>query len=134
MALITRTSMLDGKNYQLEIKGVTQAEVDAWLAQDRETRPFVHDQFSQLSAPEREFILNGITPEKWNEELGSEEEDDDTALEDMAREEYEEEQFSESLAEEFDEDPTVPEDEPPLTKEEIDEIQRFEDSLKRLEE
>jgi hypothetical protein len=59
--------MLNG----MEIPGVTQDEADAWvMVTPRGARPLVQDAFPNCTADEREFILSGIPPEKWERYLG----------------------------------------------------------------
>lgn len=69
MGLITSVSILDQQEYQMEIEGVTQIEVDAWRSQGPQS-PLIQNAFPNLSAGAREFILSGITPEKWDEMFG----------------------------------------------------------------
>jgi exonuclease I len=58
--MIERISQLSGKRHQMELN-VTPDQIAAF---DRGT--MVQDAFPHLSAPEREFILTGITPEEWS--------------------------------------------------------------------
>lgn len=72
MSIITSKCILDQKEYQMEIKGVTQMEVDAWRNQGSQS-PLIQNAFPNLTAEEREFILTGITPEQWDEIFGESE-------------------------------------------------------------
>jgi hypothetical protein len=72
--IVTRISILDGKVYQMDLP-VTQEQLDRFANRFR-TGEYIHDIFPELSAGEREFILNGITPEKWDEAFGDEGDED----------------------------------------------------------
>ncbi len=65
--LITRKSMLSGKNHTMELP-VNQAQLDAYAAGE-----LVQDAFPNLDADEREFIKTGITAEEWEAAFGAEE-------------------------------------------------------------
>jgi hypothetical protein len=66
---VTRTSELDQKLYTMELP-VSQDEVDSFLmARSNGRAPLVQDAFPDLSAPEREFIINGILPDIWDEQF-----------------------------------------------------------------
>ena len=50
----------------------TEEALYAGLAQ-MQTGKFVQDAFPRLNADEREFLISGMTPEKWEETFGPEE-------------------------------------------------------------
>lgn len=60
---ITRISQLTGKIHTLELD-VTENQMNRFDNR-RETGEYLQDIFSNLSAPQREFILTGITPKEW---------------------------------------------------------------------
>ena len=68
-----RKCVLDRKEYELEIP-LTEEEFSicfhAW--QNKDLR--IQDAFPMLTPEQREFIMTGIVPEKWNELFGG---DDD---------------------------------------------------------
>jgi hypothetical protein len=61
---ITRTSQLTGVTHTMDLD-VTKDQLDRFEIR-KETGEYVQNIFSNLSAPEREFILTGITPEEWD--------------------------------------------------------------------
>jgi hypothetical protein len=65
--IIERKSILSGKYYTRDID-VTQAQLD--LVQSGE---LIQDILPNLTDDDREFLLNGITPEEWEEYMGDEE-------------------------------------------------------------
>lgn len=65
--IIERKSILSGKYYTRDID-VTQAQLD--LVQSGE---LIQDVLPNLTDDDREFLLNGITPEEWEEYMGDEE-------------------------------------------------------------
>lgn len=67
--LITRISQLTGKVSTLDLD-VTPEQMLRFDMR-RENREYVQDIFSNLTAPEREFILSGITPEEWDNQFNS---------------------------------------------------------------
>lgn len=68
--LFEKQSLLTGITHQREIP-VSPEEVNRWEASGRH----IQDYFPNLSADDREFILTGITPEKWNQYIPEPEED-----------------------------------------------------------
>jgi hypothetical protein len=83
MFILVKNSSLTGKENSMEIS-LTPAEYREWARLEAErTRPLVQDAFPQLSDDEREFIITGITPEEWNEFMGS---DDDESMDDWTEE------------------------------------------------
>jgi len=75
MELIQRVCEFSGKLEEMELT-VTQEEVDVWVNLPANERPYVQDQFPNLSADERAFILTGSTPEIWNDMMEFLEEED----------------------------------------------------------
>ena len=71
---ITRTSIISGKEHTREID-VTPEQIKLW-----KDGMLIQVAMPHLSADDREFMINGITPEEWKEmeaELDSEDDDDD---------------------------------------------------------
>ena len=58
--LITMTSILSGKTTTKDID-VEPEQVKAW-----QNGMLIQDAMPELSAPDREFIMSGITQEEWN--------------------------------------------------------------------
>lgn len=71
--IITRKSQLDGVERSMDLN-VTIDQMNEFISSDRR---HIQDIFPNLSPPEREFILTGITPEQWTETFGSPEDDED---------------------------------------------------------
>lgn len=61
--LIERKSILSGNVNVMDID-VTPAQIDAWVQ-----GMLVQSAMPDLSADEREFIMTGITPNEWGEEM-----------------------------------------------------------------
>ena len=70
MARFTRVSGLTGRRNTREID-VDPARVKGWDLLGT-AAPHVQVAFPELSEDDREFLLNGITPEEWDELLGPE--------------------------------------------------------------
>lgn len=68
--LVTRTSILTTKVNQMEIP-VTQEQLDEFHRSNK----LIQDFFPDLTPDQREFILNGITPEEWEEAFPEDEDD-----------------------------------------------------------
>ncbi len=66
--IVRRRSSLSGKVHEMDLP-ITDEQVRRYSAGE-----FAQVAFSNLSAPEREFIMTGITPKEWDEVFG---EDDD---------------------------------------------------------
>jgi hypothetical protein len=64
---ITRKSILTGIERTLEIP-VTQEQLDKWAS-----GVLIQDAMPNLTPDQREFIMNGITAEEWEDFLGEEE-------------------------------------------------------------
>ena len=73
MAMFERFSRLTGRQNFREID-VDPARVMEWDRLGREA-PLVQVAFPELDDDDREFLLNGSTPEEWDELLGPEEDD-----------------------------------------------------------
>tara|TARA_R100000008_G_C3518343_1_gene132610 strand:- start:312 stop:509 length:198 start_codon:yes stop_codon:yes gene_type:complete len=58
--LVTMTSILSGKTTTRDID-VEPEQVKAW-----QNGMLIQDAMPELSAPDREFIMSGITQEEWN--------------------------------------------------------------------
>jgi hypothetical protein len=69
--ILVKKSNITGNLNQMEIP-VQPDKYEEWLQSKK--KPHIQDFFPELSDEEREFILNGITPEEWNEYIGDEEE------------------------------------------------------------
>ena len=61
---ITRTSIISGNISKMDLD-VTPEQIARF-----ESGVFVQDAFPHLTPDEREFILNGITPEEWHATFG----------------------------------------------------------------
>lgn len=68
---VSRTSTLSGKVTTMDLN-VTTEQLERFNDRYR-TGEYVQNIFSDLPAPEREFILSGITPDEWTELFGSHE-------------------------------------------------------------
>lgn len=68
---VTNISQLTGKEHTMELD-ITEEQMERFYNR-RESGEYVQTIFPNLSAPEREFILTGITPTEWNEMFGSNE-------------------------------------------------------------
>jgi hypothetical protein len=66
---ITRKSMISGRFHTLDV-AITEEQLRAY-----ENGALVQDAFPHLSPEEREFLMTGITPEEWEENFGTEEEE-----------------------------------------------------------
>lgn len=64
---ITKKSLLTGNTHTIELD-VTQEQMDRFNNR-RITGEYAQDIFPNLSTPEREFIISGITPEEWKKEF-----------------------------------------------------------------
>lgn len=62
---VTRTSTLTKKTNTLELP-ITREQLALYEAGE----VLIQDVFPHLSAPEREFIKSGITPQEWEEFFG----------------------------------------------------------------
>ncbi len=63
--LITRKSILTDKVNEREID-VTPEQLNAWQHGDKP----IQKMLPHLSVDDREFLMNGCTPEEWEEEFG----------------------------------------------------------------
>ena len=59
--LVTRRSILTDNVNTMDIPLLEEAQYRAWTQQPKATRPYVQDEFPQLTDWEREFLLNGTT-------------------------------------------------------------------------
>lgn len=64
--LIRKQSVITGDVHEIELD-VTQAELDRHL--DGE---LAHKIWPQMTPPDREFLISGVTPQEWNEAFRSE--------------------------------------------------------------
>ena len=62
--LVERQSILTGKVHALELD-VTRDQLRAWHSGE-----LIQDAMPQLTEDEREFVMNGITPEEWTAVFG----------------------------------------------------------------
>lgn len=67
--IVQRKSILDGKIYEMDLP-VTAEQLEELRAPGRR---LVQDIFPDLDADRREFLISGITPEKWRETFGGDE-------------------------------------------------------------
>jgi hypothetical protein len=68
MISVQKKSQLTGKINTMTLN-VTYAQLTAY----QKGEALIQDIFPQLNADEREFILNGITPDEWKEKFGGSE-------------------------------------------------------------
>lgn len=66
-ARITKTSILTGRTRTLELNQYEQDEFDRRFYAFKHGNLLIQDAFPELSNSAREFILNGITDDEWNE-------------------------------------------------------------------
>ena len=66
---IIKKSLISGKIMEMDLP-VTQEQLDRFENR-RETGEYIQDIFKGLPAPEREFIMSGISPTEWSETFGS---------------------------------------------------------------
>ncbi len=66
---IVRVSKLTKEVHTRDIP-VTQEQLNIWIKSNAN----IQDVLPFLSADDREFLLNGITPEEWSELIGDEDE------------------------------------------------------------
>lgn len=72
---ITRKSELTGVERTRDIPGVTQERLDrCWKFNANRQGSHIQDEFPELSADDREFLVSGITPEEWSEAFPEEDE------------------------------------------------------------
>jgi len=69
---IWRKSLISGEETTMDLD-VTEEQLLEFCTPCRRK---IQDIFPRLSLEEREFILTGITPQEWDDNLGEEEEDD----------------------------------------------------------
>lgn len=72
---LTRTSIFSNEG-SMSFPGELMDQINQWLELPRDERPFVQTAFPQLSDPQREFLLTGITPGEWDEMFPEEDDDD----------------------------------------------------------
>jgi hypothetical protein len=71
--IIKRTSILDGKIYQMDLP-VDPVKFQNWIKKvENNTDGLIQNEWPELSKDVREFLKSGITPEKWKEIFGEEE-------------------------------------------------------------
>lgn len=61
---ITRTSIIDNKSYTMDLP-LSMEEFERGIKAYNDGA-FIQHAFPTLNAEQREFLLNGITPEEWN--------------------------------------------------------------------
>lgn len=66
--LVYAKSTVTGKTNVMDLP-ITQRELDVW----KDSNMLVQDFFPNLTPEQREFILTGVTPEKWDAVFGDEE-------------------------------------------------------------
>lgn len=62
---VQRKSVLDGKIYEMDID-ITDKEWELYTQNNQ----LIQHAFPHLSQDEREFLISGITPQKWQEVFG----------------------------------------------------------------
>lgn len=73
--ILKRKSILTGKIHEREID-ITEGQFYEWFG----SNVLIQRAFPHLSADDREFILNGITPEEYNTLYGNEGNEADTDI------------------------------------------------------
>lgn len=68
MLRVINTSILTGKEHAMLLP-VTQEQIDRWQGGE-----LVQDVFPHLDDSQREFLVNGITPEEWGKAFNALEE------------------------------------------------------------
>lgn len=68
--LVTMRNPFDGKDNTIDLP-ITEEQFDRWR-----DGMLVQRAFPQLNADEREFLISGIPPGKWDEYMGKDEEVD----------------------------------------------------------
>ena len=63
--IVSKVSSFTGKTNQMELD-ITQEQIKRFLEGEK-----VQDVFPNLNAGQREVLLNGTTPEEWNEVFGN---------------------------------------------------------------
>jgi len=72
---VFKRSILSGEGHWRDIPA-DPGKIAQWLA--GVVHEHIQNYFPELSAEDREFLLNGITPEEWETMLPPENEDDNT--------------------------------------------------------
>ena len=67
---ITRTSIFSGIERTLDLP-ITQEQLAEW-----EAGGLIQKVMPDLTTSQREFVMTGVTDEEWDNELGTEEDDD----------------------------------------------------------
>ena len=67
--IVTRKSILTGIVHT-RLLDITEEQVESW-----KMRTLIQDAMPQLSAADREFVVNGITDAEWRQVFGEEDED-----------------------------------------------------------
>ncbi len=86
--LITKISAFSGKEHTRDIP-VDEEKYTSWAEQGRPTK--VQNEFPELNAEDREFIISGVTSEEWDEIL------EDQQMEEEYEEEYKEPDYEEEF-------------------------------------
>ena len=67
---ITRTSMFTGIERTLDLP-ITESQLDEW-----QEGGLIQEVMPNLTKSQREFVMTGITDEEWDNEFGTEEDDE----------------------------------------------------------
>ena len=67
---ITRTSIFTGIERTLDLP-ITESQIAEWKAGG-----LIQDVMPNLTASQREFVMTGVTDEEWDNEFGTDEDDD----------------------------------------------------------
>lgn len=70
---IVRARSIFGRDGSMEFSPDVANRIMDWTYSNPAIRPFVQDAFSDLSDDEREFLITGMTPDEWTDQLGEEE-------------------------------------------------------------
>lgn len=63
--IVSKVSVFTGKTNQMELN-ITNEQIKRFLEGEK-----VQNAFPHLNADQREFLLNGTTPEEWEEVFGN---------------------------------------------------------------
>lgn len=68
---LTKQSMLTGKIHEMVLP-VDGDKLLAWMRKPKGQRQLIQDEFPELDADQREFIMTGATKEEWDAIFGDE--------------------------------------------------------------
>ena len=68
--LVSRVSLVSGKEYTMDIPGLTPAMLRRWQAGE-----LIQNVMPEFTVDQREFLMTGITPEEWEAMFPEDEEE-----------------------------------------------------------